>query len=168
MIRVSRAALRKCAVVLLVLVAIVASAGPLKGFAYDQSGNLTEVRDVSSDPLNCGAVGRSCAAGQPCCTGVCCSGRCTNGGLTCCTPKTCAAWQACGQLDDGCGMTIGCGASAGGGTGCATNEVCAASTCFERRATDVGYVARTDSLSNELVVVAGNRWDMEVTVRGSS
>lgn len=137
------------------------NAGPLKAFAHDNSGNLTAVVDVTSDVMNCGAIGRRCTAGQVCCSGACCGGLCMAGGA-CCVPKTCAAWQACGQLDDGCGSTIGCGASAGGGPGCAANEVCAASTCFERRSTDVGYVARADNLSNQLVVVAGNRWDMEV------
>jgi hypothetical protein len=47
------------------------SAGGQRGYDYDAAGNLKRIVDVSSDLMNCGAIGRVCPAGNMCTAGQC-------------------------------------------------------------------------------------------------
>lgn len=145
--------MKRSAWLCLLLVANTGATAPRKAYRYNGVGALEEVRDVTSDVSNCGAIGRACTAGQVCCDGSCCSGTCNNG--ACCPLVSCAAWQVCGQTANSCGNSSSCM------PGCSAGQRCAASSCFEDRMN--GYIARTENASNDLVLVAGNRWEMEVT-----
>jgi hypothetical protein len=130
------------------------AAGPKTGFRYNGSGALEEVRDVTSDVANCGTIGAACGAGQICCFGNCCTGTCNSD--QCCGIPVCPAWGTCGVASLPCGNTTSCGT-------CGSGQRCAMSTnqCFEDRRS--GYVVKNENATNDLVVVAGSAFDMEVT-----
>jgi hypothetical protein len=132
----------------LCLISMAAIAGSKAGYRYGAAGALVEVRDVTSDPGNCGAIGAACAAGQVCCFGSCCAGTCTAANQ-CCAIPVCAGWQACGDARNSCGNTTACGS-------CAMGQRCAtdANQCFLDRTE--GYVVRAENASNQLVAVAGH------------
>lgn len=59
----------------------------------DCDGSIDETFDFSSDPLNCGSCGRSCASGEVCTSGVC---------TATCVPST----ETCDGRDQDCDGTV--------------------------------------------------------------
>lgn len=146
---------RVCVVLAISTLSSVSDAAPRKGYRHDATGALLDVRDVTSDVANCGFIGRTCQGGQTCCDGSCCTGTCAND--LCCPNVSCPSWATCGQVSNTCGNSATCG------PGCSASQRCVSSGCFEDRT--AGYVARTDGASNNLVLLAGSTYPMEV--RGS-
>ena len=96
---------------------------------------------AATDRANCGACGRTCAAGESCQNGACtcgAAGTC-GGGQTCCN-GVCRDLQ---QAPDHCGA---CGHACGGGETCSSGVcVCGADTCSGNEACCAGVCAVTAS-----------------------